>query len=130
MSGEMLWLGLCVLLALVIWIPYATLYAGIAGFPGATYKRPPTEDLPEWAKRMHRAHMNLLEVLLPFAILVLMLKTLGKTDARTANAAMVFFFARVVHAAVYPTGIPFVRSLAFAVSWLCCLYLLWRAFTG
>ncbi|MEM7426397.1 MAG: MAPEG family protein [Pseudomonadota bacterium] len=130
MSGEMLWLGLTVLLALMIWIPYTTLYAGIAGFPGATYKRPPIDELPEWAKCMHRAHMNLLEVLVPFAILVLMLKTLGKTDAGTATAAAVFFFARVAHAVVYPMSIPFVRTLAFAVSWLCCLYLLYRAFAG
>ena len=130
MSGEMLWLGLSVLLALLIWIPYTALYGGITGFPGATFKRPPTDELPEWAKCLHRAHMNLLEVLLPFAVLVLMLQTLGISDAGTKNATMVFFFARIVHAAVYPMGIPFARTLAFAVSWLCCLYLLWRAFSG
>ena len=130
MSGEMLWLGLSVLLALVIWIPYTIAGVGITGFPAATFERPATDKLPEWAKCMHRAHMNLLEALLPFAVLVLMLRSLGISDSGTANAAMVFFLARVVHAAAYPMKIPFVRTLAFAVGLLCSLYLLWRAFNG
>jgi uncharacterized MAPEG superfamily protein len=32
---------------------------------------------------------------------------------------MVYFWARLVHAAAYALGIPWVRTLAFAVGFLC-----------
>ena len=70
--------------------------------------------------------MNLIETLIPFATLIIMLKVLGKADTATATAAATFFFARVVHVVVYSMGVPFLRTPAFAVSWLVCLYLLWQ----
>ncbi len=128
MSGEMFWLALSVGLCLVIWIPYAGLYAGIAGIRAGTTDLPPTSKLPDWAKRCHRAHMNLIEILVPFAILVLMLQLLGKTSSSTATAALIFFFARLAHGVLYTVGVPYLRTPAFAVSWLVCLYLLWQVF--
>ena len=126
MSGDFYWLALTVGLCLVIWIPYTALYGGIVGLKAGTTDVPPTPQLPDWAQRCHRAHMNLVETLAPFAILVVMINATGKSDGATATAAAVFFFARVVHAGVYTMGVPFLRTPAFAVSWLVCLYLLWR----
>lgn len=126
MSGELFWLALTVALCVVIWIPYTALYGGIVGLKSGTTDVPPTARLPEWAQRCHRAHMNLIETLVPFAILILMLNVTGKADSTTVAAAAVFFFARVAHAAIYAMGIPFLRTPAFAVSWLVCLYLLWQ----
>lgn len=126
MSGEMYWLALSIGLCLLIWIPYTSLYAGVAGIKAGTTNVPPTAKLPEWAQRCHRAHMNLVETLVPFATLILMLKVTGKADGATATAAAIFFFARVAHAIFYTMGIPYLRTPAFAVSWLVCLYLLWQ----
>lgn len=126
MSGEMFWLALSVGLCLVIWIPYTSLYAGLVGIKAGSTDLPPTAQLPDWAKRCHRAHMNLLEVLLPFATLVLMLQILGKSSGGVATAAAIFFFARIAHAIVYTLGVPYLRTPAYAVSWLVCLYLFWQ----
>ncbi len=128
MSGDMLWLGLSVGLCLIIWIPYAALYGGLVGIKAGTTDLPPTQQLPDWAKRCHRAHMNLIEILVPFAILILMLQILGKSSGATAAAAAIFFFARIAHVVFYALGIPYLRTPAFAVSWLMCLYLLWHVF--
>ncbi len=127
MSGELFWLTLTVGLCLVIWIPYTALYGGIVGLKSGTTDTPPTERLPVWAQRCHRAHMNLLETLLPFATLVLILQVTAKADSSTATAAAVFFFARVAHIILYTLGVPFLRTPAFAISWFVCLYLLWQA---
>ena len=128
MSGEMIWLALTVALCLVIWIPYAGLYGGLVGTKNATTDMPPHAKLPDWAQRCHRAHLNLLETLVPFAILIFMLQVLGKTGGAIATAAAIFFFARLANAIVYTAGIPYLRTAAFAVSWLACLFLLWQVF--
>ncbi len=129
MSADFFWLGLTIGLCLLIWIPYTALYGGIVGFKSGTTDLPPTARLPDWAQRCHRSHMNLIETLVPFAALVLMLNASGKSDGTTATAAAIFFFARIAHAGFYTVGIPFLRTPAFAVSWLVCLYLLWRVLT-
>ena len=126
MTGELYWLALSVGLGLVLWIPYTALYAGVAGLKAGTTDLPPTSKLPDWARRSHRAHMNLVESLAPFAILILILHVSGKADSATVTAAAIFFFARVAHAILYTLGIPYVRTLAFTVGWLVCLYLLWQ----
>ncbi|MGI9406360.1 MAG: MAPEG family protein [Hyphomicrobiaceae bacterium] len=126
MSGEMFWLAMSVLLCLVIWIPYTALYGGLDGVKVGTSQVPQTQRLPDWAQRCHRAHMNLVETLVPFAILILMLQATGKADGATATAAANFFFARAAHAIVYTMGVPYLRTVAFSISWLVCLYLLWQ----
>ena len=119
-----------VALCLVIWIPYAALYRGIVGLKGATTDLPPTAQLPDWARRCHRAHLNLIETLVPFAILVLVLQAAGKSGGAIATAAAIFFLARVAHAVFYTMSIPYLRTPAYAASWLVCLYLLWRVLTS
>ena len=127
MSSELFWLTLTAALSLVIWIPYTALYGGVMGFPSATRDVPATGKLPEWAQRCHRAHMNLVESLAPFAALVIVLELANKTTEGTATAAAVFFFARLVHVIVYTMGIPYLRTAAFAVGGFACLYLFYVA---
>ena len=69
----------------------------------------------DWVGRAERAHMNLIENLAPFAILVLTAQVAGRADARTALGATLFFWARVGHAAVYIAGIPYLRTAIFFV---------------
>jgi uncharacterized MAPEG superfamily protein len=72
-------------------------------------------EVPPWAARAQRAHNNLVENIAPFAILVLVAQVTGKADALTAAGAVIFFCARVLHAAVYIAGIVYVRTAVFFV---------------
>ena len=72
-------------------------------------------EVPAWTARAVRAHLNLLENLTPFAILVLTAHVAGKANAMTALGATIFFVARVAHAIVYTAGIKVVRSVVFGV---------------
>jgi len=69
-----------------------------------------------WLGRAQRAHRNILETLVLFAILVLVAHVTGKANAATAMGAAIYFWARVAHAAIYVAGITWVRSLAFGIS--------------
>ena len=68
------------------------------------------------AGRAHRAHRNMLESLALFAALVLVAQVTGNANAMTALGAQLFFWARLVYAAVYLAGIPWVRTGVWAVS--------------
>jgi uncharacterized MAPEG superfamily protein len=69
--------------------------------------------LPEWAARAKRAHLNLIENLAPFAILVLVAQVSGKANTWTALGAQIFFWGRVAHVVVYTAGITGVRTAVF-----------------
>lgn len=74
------------------------------------------EDFPPgtgWIGRSHRAHLNMVENMIPFAALVLAAAVSGQMDAWTALGAQVFFYSRVAHAVVYTAGIPWLRTLAY-----------------
>lgn len=78
------------------------------------------EDFPPgagWIGRAHRAHLNMVENMVPFAALVLAAAVTGKANAWTALGAQVFFYARIVHAVVYIIGVPWLRTLA----WFACV---------
>jgi uncharacterized MAPEG superfamily protein len=73
-------------------------------------------EFPAWAGRAERAHLNLIENLAPFAILVLVAHAAGRANATTALGATIFFWGRVLHAGVYIAGIPGLRTLVFGVA--------------
>lgn len=66
-----------------------------------------------WIGRAHRAHLNMVENIAPFAALVLAAAVAGKADAWTALGSQVFFYSRVLHAVVYILGVPWIRTLAY-----------------
>jgi uncharacterized MAPEG superfamily protein len=87
------------------------------------------EGLPEmtgWAGRAQRAHWNMLESLVLFAILVIAAQLAGKTNAVTALGAKVFFWGRVAHAVIYLAGIPWLRTAAWAVSIVGLFMIFWQ----
>lgn len=74
------------------------------------------EDFPPgkgWIGRAHRAHLNMVENMVPFTALVLAAAVSGQADGWTALGAQVFFCSRVVHAVVYTLGVPWLRTLAY-----------------
>ena len=73
---------------------------------------------------MKKAHYNAVENLVLFAALVLILHAIGISNDTTVLACNVYFWARLVHYLVYSAGLPWLRTLSFAVAWLSILALL------
>jgi uncharacterized MAPEG superfamily protein len=69
-----------------------------------------------WAGRAERAHRNMLESLVLFAILVLAARALNISNGMTVLGAQLFFWGRVAHAALYIAGIPWLRTAAWLLS--------------
>jgi len=114
-------------LKLLVWSVVLTIVQMLVAVTGATmrYGLPALagnrEDLPPltgWAGRAARAHRNMLENLVLFAVLVVAASIVGKLNATTALGAQLFFWGRLVYAPIYILGIPWVRTAAFAVSML------------
>jgi len=71
---------------------------------------PPVDGL---AMRIIRAHNNLNEALLPFAIIVIAAIILHVSNHWTAGAATAFFIARLAHASLYIIGATPWRSISY-----------------
>lgn len=104
---------LCVLLA----FPYTLGMIAFDGLSMAAGNREGLGEMPGWRGRARRAHLNMVENLIPFAALVLVVHLAQKASPMTAHGAELFFYARVAHAVVYILGIPYLRTLA----WFACL---------
>jgi uncharacterized MAPEG superfamily protein len=77
------------------------------------------DGLPEYsgfAGRAKRAHLNMLENMVVFTALVLVAVVANKTNPTTAMGAAIFFWARLVYALVYLFGVPWLRTVVWAVS--------------
>lgn len=72
--------------------------------------------LTGWASRAMRAHLNMLESLVVFAIFVLVANATGRLNETTALGANLFFWGRVAYAIVYVIGIPWLRTMIWGVS--------------
>jgi uncharacterized MAPEG superfamily protein len=86
------------------------------GLPSLAGNREGLAEMKGWAGRARRAHLNMVENLVLFAALVLIAAVANKANATTAMGAMIFFWARVAYAVIYLIGIPWLRTLVWAVS--------------
>lgn len=77
------------------------------------------------AARVDRALRNFLETFPFFAAAALAVVVLERGDATTALGAQCYFWARLVYVPVYAAGIPYLRTLIWAVSIWGLLQLLW-----
>lgn len=116
MGTELWMLALSAALCVVLALPYTTGLVLKLGLPVMVGNRENFPQVEGWIGRNKRAHMNLVENLVPFAALVLVAQIGGKLDATTALGAELFFWARLVHAIAYIAGVPWVRTLAYAVA--------------
>ena len=112
-------------LTLLVWSAVLTVLLAVVGATGAMLQvglpmlAGNRENVPEitgWAGRAMRAHRNMLENLILFAILVLVAKAIGVSNGMTVLGAEVFVAGRVAHAVLYIIGVPWLRTAAFAVS--------------
>lgn len=120
---ELHYLAASAALALIMWIPYVLNRLMVNGLID-TVGYPDLKPLAPWADRLKRAHSNHIENLVPFAAIVLVAHVTGLGNATTATAAMVFFYARVVHALAYTFAVPWVRTLSFTAGWLAMVAML------
>ena len=121
------------LLAASLWIPYIVGVNKHAPPERDSFQRPATDDgLPDWVARANRAHLNLLEQLLPFAILVLLVDRVDGFTSLSYFAAIAFFWLRVAHAAGMITGIARmpVRPILFTGGWICIALMAYTFFTA
>jgi uncharacterized MAPEG superfamily protein len=72
--------------------------------------------LPTAVARLDRARANFLETFPFFAAVVLATIALQRHDATTALGAQLYVWARLVYVPVYVAGIPYLRTLVWAVS--------------
>jgi len=86
------------------------------GLPALAGNREGMPEITGWAGRAVRAHRNLLENLVLFAVLVLAAVAAGRTNAMTLLGAQIFFWARLVYAGVYIAGVPWLRTGVWAVA--------------
>ena len=124
MSTELFYLTMSAALAMILWVPYVLARVQAWGLVNTLGYPADQPELPAWARRAERAHYNLLENLAPFAVLVIVAQVSNVQTDHTALGAMLFFWARVAHAAVYILGIPFLRTLSFVVAWVGMVLLL------
>ena len=102
----------------LLWLPYILARIMASGVMATLTYAADNDPLPSWAQRAKKAHYNAVENLVPFAAVVLVAQVTQTANATTALWAVIYFWSRVVHFVGYTSGVPFVRTLSFAVGWL------------
>ena len=121
MKTELFYLLLTAILTGVLWIPVVIGYAKTRGpLKPEDYKVPPTSPLPHWVVRANRAHINAVENLAPFAVVVLIANATNVSTSTTVACAAIYFYARLLHAIVHISGFSqfMARTILFTVAWL------------
>ncbi len=125
MSIEIKYLAWSIALGLVYVLVAASLGTAQRGLNWSVGNRDgETKPLTGAAARAHRASWNFLETFPFFAALVLAVVLTKTNSANTALGAMLYFWARVIYLPVYIIGIPYLRTLVWAVSFWGILQLL------
>lgn len=121
----LVWAAILTLIQMLVAAAGAQQQVGLPVLAGNREGMPP---LTGWAMRAQRAHVNMLESLVIFAIFVLVAQATNRLDETTALGAQIFFWGRVAYALVYLAGVPWVRTLVWAVSVVGLLMILSQLF--
>lgn len=131
MTTELFCLLLTALLAASLWIPFivgVNITPAAADAPDPFISPPDPLKMKPWIARSYRAHQNLLEQFLPFAVIVILAHMLGVSTAITKWACIAFLGLRVTHAIGMITAtarLP-LRPLIFTSGYVCILILGWQ----
>lgn len=109
----LIWSAGLAVIQMVIAFAGTTLEYGLPDMPGTGEKPPPPDS---FAGRAQRASQNMLESLVPFAVLVLATEATNRVNASSDLGAEVFFAARVIYAAIAIVGLPWLRTAVWCVS--------------
>ena len=124
MTSELMSLTWVTALTAVLWMPYILNQIAVRGLVNAVGYQDNPSPLSGWATKMKAAHSNAIENLVVFATLVLIADAAGISNDTTVLACELYFWARLVHVVVYTFAVPWARTLAFAVGFLCQIALL------
>jgi uncharacterized MAPEG superfamily protein len=126
MKTELFYLALVTAFTGLLWVPYIIDRVAVRGLIDAVgYAENPKPQSP-WAQRLMKAHVNAVENLVIFAPLVLIAAARGVTGSAIAMSAVVYFWARVIHALSYTFAVPWVRTLSFTVGFLSQACIAWQ----
>ena len=126
MKTELFYLVCVTALTGLLWVPYVLDRLAVRGLMDAVgYPDNPKPQSP-WAQRLMKAHVNAVENLVVFAALVLAAQAAGISNGAIATAALVYFWARVVHALAYTFAVPWVRTLAFTAGFFAQAVIAWQ----
>lgn len=104
----------------VIWIPVIlNRLAEMGVWKALKNPEPDVRPHANWAHRLSHAHRNAIENLVVFAPLAITVHVLDLGTTLTAAAASTFLSARIAHAVIYTSGIPLLRTIAFAIGFGC-----------
>jgi uncharacterized MAPEG superfamily protein len=126
MKTELLYLALVMAFTGLLWVPYILDRIAVRGITDAVGYPENPKPQSSWAQRLMKAHANSVENLVVFAALVLLAQAVGITGGAVATAAMVYFWARVVHALAFTFAVPWVRTLSFAVAFFAQAVIAWQ----
>ena len=121
MSTALMYLVWTALMTVLMWIPYTLQMIVGQGLMAAVGNRDNVKPMAPWAERCKRAHLNAVENLVVFAALVLAAQASGHVNNAVGTAAMVYFWARLLHFIVYTAGLVWARTLIWTVGWICLL---------
>ena len=126
MKTELFYLTLVTAFTGLLWLPYILDRIAVRGIIDAVGYPENPKPQSAWARRLMKAHANAVENLAIFATLVLAAHALGISNAAIATASMVYFWARVVHAAAYTFAVPWVRTLSFTAGFFAQATIAWQ----
>jgi uncharacterized MAPEG superfamily protein len=136
MTTELFWLMLTAILASSLWIPFvigvnSTPYEKEEGAPDSFVRPPNHARMVPWVHRAFRAHQNLLEQFIPFAVIVLIGHMLKVSNPVTIGCAITFFWLRVAHAIGMITALTRMpwRPLIFTAGWIVTMVYAWQVMT-
>lgn len=124
MDTELSYLACSAGLCAFMWVPYVLARLASWGLIATVSYPENPPDVPGWARRLQRAHNNMVENLVPFAALVLVAQAADVSTGMTVFGATLFFYSRLAHALVYTLGIPWVRTLTFTGGYVGMLLIL------
>jgi uncharacterized MAPEG superfamily protein len=129
MPIELKYLGCAIALGLIYVIIAATLGTAQRGLAWNTSNRDgEAKPLTGAAARASRASRNFLETF-PFFAAAILAVVLAKTNSpHTAQGAQIYLWARLIYLPIYLIGIPYLRTLVWAVSLWGLLQVLWALF--
>lgn len=126
MPTELFYLALVTVLTGLLWVPYILDRVATRGLMEAVGYPENPKPHSKWAQRLMKAHANAVENLIIFATLVLIAHVTGVTSAAIGTAAMIYFWARLIHAVAFTVAIPWVRTLSFTAAFLAQAVIAWQ----
>ncbi len=126
MTPELKFLSWTAAMTALMWIPYILNVIKENGLTNAVGYPPGGLKMAPWAERLKKAHYNAVENLVLFTALVVVANALEISNAATNAAAASYFWARAVHPVAYAAGVPWIRTLTFAVAWGATLCIAWH----